>query len=103
MLFSYICFTIFYYLTKNNLHSRKRYAKSDLFCTTSAHWYKSLPIISAWGSLSAFFQKAPKYDEIQSSIASSLLHLVKTIEHGPDIKSKLENDRCKSDLTIAQL
>ena len=42
-------------------------------------------------------------DEIQSSIASSLLHLVKTIEHGPDIKSKLENDRCKSDLTIAQL
>jgi len=42
-------------------------------------------------------------DEIQSSIPSSLLHLVKMIEHGPDIKSQLENDRCKSDLTIAQL
>jgi len=26
-------------------------------------------------------------DEIQSSIPSSLLHLVKMIEHGPDIKS----------------
>jgi hypothetical protein len=42
-------------------------------------------------------------DEIQSSIPSSLLHLVKMIEHGPDIKSQLENDRCKSNLTIAQL
>ena len=42
-------------------------------------------------------------DEIQLSIPSSLLHLVKMIEHGPDIKSQLENDRCKSDLTTAQL
>jgi hypothetical protein len=42
-------------------------------------------------------------DEIQSSIPSSSLHLVKMIEHGPDIKSQLENDRCKSGLTIAQL
>ena len=42
-------------------------------------------------------------DEIQSSISSSWLHLVKMIEHGPDIKSQLENDRCKSDLTIAHL
>jgi hypothetical protein len=50
-----------------------------------------------------FFKVPPNTDEIQSSIASSLLHLVKTIEHGSDIKSKLENDRCKSDLTIAQL
>jgi hypothetical protein len=31
-------------------------------------------------------------DEIQSSIPSSSLHLVKMIEHGPDIKSQLEND-----------
>jgi hypothetical protein len=42
-------------------------------------------------------------DKIQSSIPSSLHHLVKMIEHGPDIKSQLENDRYKSDLTIAQL
>ena len=42
-------------------------------------------------------------DEIQSSIPSSLLHLMKMIEHGPDIKYQLENDRCKSDLTIPQL
>ena len=37
------------------------------------------------------------------SIPSSLLHLVKMIEYGLDIKSQLENDRCKYDLTIAQL
>ena len=42
-------------------------------------------------------------NEMQLSIPSSLLHLVKMIEHGPDIKSQLENDRCKSDLTTAQL
>jgi hypothetical protein len=42
-------------------------------------------------------------DEIQSSIPPSLLQLVKMIEHGSDIKSQLENDRCKSDLTISQL
>jgi hypothetical protein len=42
-------------------------------------------------------------DKIQSSIPSSLHHLVKIIEHGLDIKSHLENDRYKSDLTIAQL
>jgi hypothetical protein len=34
MLFSYICFTIFYYLTKTNLYNRTKYEKSDLFCTT---------------------------------------------------------------------
>jgi hypothetical protein len=42
-------------------------------------------------------------DEIQLSIPLSLLHLVKMIEHGLGIKSQLENDRCKSDLTTAQL
>ena len=42
-------------------------------------------------------------NEMQLSIPSSLLHLVKMIEHGPEIKSQLENDRCKSDLTTAQL
>ena len=41
--------------------------------------------------------------KIQSSIPSSLLHPVKMIEYGLDIKSQLENDRCKYDLTIAQL
>jgi hypothetical protein len=41
--------------------------------------------------------------EIQLSIPSCLLHLVKMIEHGHDIKSQLENDRWKSDLTTAQL
>jgi hypothetical protein len=61
MLFSYICFTIFYYLTKTNLYNRTKYEKSDLFCTTWAHWYKSLSNISAWGSVSAFVQCAPKY------------------------------------------
>jgi hypothetical protein len=35
--------------------------RSDLFCTTWAHWYKSLSNISAWGSVSAFVQSAPKY------------------------------------------
>ena len=34
---------------------------SDLFCTIKAHWYKSMPIISALGSVSAFVQSAPKY------------------------------------------
>jgi hypothetical protein len=40
---------------------------------------------------------------MQLSMPSSLLHLVKMIEHDPEIKSQLENDRCKSDLTTAQL
>ena len=48
------------------------------------------------------FMRSFSADEIQSSIPSSLLHLVKMIEHGPNIKSQLENDRYKSDLTIAQ-
>ena len=48
------------------------------------------------------FMRSFSADDIQSSIPSSLFHLVKMIEHGPDIKSQLENDRCKSDLTIAQ-
>ena len=39
----------------------------------------------------------------ESSIPSSLLQLVKIIYHGPDIKTQLEIDRYKSDLTIAQL
>ena len=42
-------------------------------------------------------------DDIQLNIPLSLLHLVKMIEHGLGIKSRLENDRCKSDLTTAQL
>ena len=42
-------------------------------------------------------------DEIQSSILSSLLHLVNMIGNGPDIKSQLVNDRWKSDFIIAQL
>jgi hypothetical protein len=53
-------FHYFLFFTKNNLYNRTKYKKSDLFCTISAHWYKSLPIISAWGSLSAFLQSAPK-------------------------------------------
>jgi len=43
---------------KSTVLTEKKYEKSDLFCTTWAHWFKSLPIISDWGSVSAF---DPKY------------------------------------------
>ena len=59
------------------------------------------------------WQRKLNYEKICASInqrswdhfqwTKFLLYLVKMIEHGPDIKSQLENDRCKSDLTTAQL
>ncbi|CAC5404371.1 unnamed protein product [Mytilus coruscus] len=42
-------------------------------------------------------------EDIDDSIPSPLLQLVKMIEHGPDIKSQLENVSTKSDLALAQL
>ena len=51
----------FYYLTKTDVHNRYKYEKTELFCTTRAHWYASLPIIWTWGLVSGFVQSAPKY------------------------------------------
>ena len=63
MIFSCICFTIFFknYLTKNNLYNRNKYEISDLFFTTRAHLYKSMPINSALASVLTFVQSTPKY------------------------------------------
>ena len=72
VLFSYICFTIFYYLTKTDVHNRWRYEKTELFCTTRAHWYASLPIIWTSGSVSGFVQSDPKYAMTFNSTKSYL-------------------------------
>ena len=42
-------------------------------------------------------------EDIDDDIPPPLLQLLKMIEHGPDIKSQLDNVSTKSDLALAQL
>jgi hypothetical protein len=62
----------FYYLTKTDVHNRYKYEKTELFCTTRAHWYASLPIIWTSGSVSGFVQSDPKYAMTFNSTKSYL-------------------------------
>jgi hypothetical protein len=42
-------------------------------------------------------------DSVVESVPRCLVELVSMIEHGPDIKSQIENGLAKSDVAIAQL
>ena len=42
-------------------------------------------------------------DSVVDSVPGCLVELVSMIEHGPDIKSQIENGLAKSDFAIAQL